>query len=104
LRKLKTKLTPELTFDEAEVLLKNLNEGDLARVKQVLAWVPEQRTAGSLKEKALIVYELHRCSNCKYEVISAMPKAAAGREWKDIPSLSVRRRLGSDASLRESFS
>jgi hypothetical protein len=103
LRKLKTKTTPELTFGETEKLLEHFRTGDLATVKQVLAWNPESRKLDAKGEKAIITYDLHGCSKCKSEVIMAKPRAFNGKEWKDVVALSSHRMLDPSTSLRGSF-
>jgi hypothetical protein len=102
LRKLKTKQTKELTFDETDQVINLFNRGDLETMRSLLAWVPPERKLVDSK-KALVVYDLLGCSKCKTEVLVAKVKAFNGKEWQDVPSLGARRNLESGLSLRELF-
>ena len=101
LRKLKTKRTKELTFDETDKVIDLFNRGDLETVQSLLAWAPRERKLDS--QKALITFDLLGCSKCKTEVITAKVQVFNGREWKDVPSLGARRNLVSVLSLRDGF-
>lgn len=105
LRKLKTKMSPELTFGETEKLLHHFKTGDLATVKQVLAWKGTYQFSEPDPNdgKAIITYDLYGCPKCKSELVMANPKAFNGKEWKVIPALSSSRRLEPSLSLRASF-
>jgi hypothetical protein len=103
LRKLKTKKTKELTFDEASKITELLKDGDLETVEYVMAWVPPERTLDRKGEKALISFDLLGCPKCETEVISASVTAFNGQEWKDVPALTTRRDLSSGLSLRDQF-
>ncbi|WP_425952873.1 hypothetical protein [Ralstonia pseudosolanacearum] len=103
LRKLKTKKTKELTFDEANKVIELFKTGDLGTVKGVMAWAPPERTLERNGQKALISFDLHGCPKCKTEVISAKVNAFNGKEWKEVPALTTRRDLLSGLSLRDQF-
>jgi hypothetical protein len=103
LRKLKTKQTKELTFDEATKVLEFFKAGDLETVQGAMAWAPPMRTFDRKEQKALISFNLLSCPNCKTEVISASVKAFNGTEWQDVPTLTTRRDLSSGLSLRDQF-
>ena len=103
LRKLKTKKTKELTFDEADKIIELFKAGDLGTVQQLIAWGPPDRTLDRKEQKALISFTLLGCPKCKTEVISASVTAFNGKEWKDAPSLTARRDLSSGLSLRDQF-
>jgi hypothetical protein len=103
LRKLKTKKTKELTFDEADKIIELFKAGDLQTVQGVMAWAPPERKLDRTGEKALIAFNLLGCPKCKTEVISASVSAFNGKEWKDVPSLTTRRSLTSGLSLRDQF-
>lgn len=103
LRKLKTKKTKELTFDEASKIIELFKTGDLPTVQGVMAWAPPERTFDRKDQKALIAFNLLGCPKCKTEVISASVSAFNGNEWKDVPSLTSRRDLTSGLSLRDQF-
>jgi hypothetical protein len=103
LRKLKTKKTKELTFDEASKVIELFKAGDLGTVQNVMAWAPPVRTLNRNGQKALISFNLLGCPKCKTEVISASVTAFNGKEWKDVPSLTTRRDLSSGLSLRDQF-
>jgi hypothetical protein len=103
LRKLKTKKTKELTFDEASKIIELFKTGNLPTVQGVMAWAPPDRTLDRKSEKALIVFNLLGCPKCKTEVIVASVSAFNGKEWKDAPSLTSRRDLTSGLSLRDQF-
>lgn len=102
LRKLKTKRTKELTFDEAGKVIDLFNRGDLDTMQSLLAWAPPERKLGN-SDKALVVFDLLGCSKCKTEAITAKVKVFGGREWKDVSSLAARRNLVSGISLRDRF-
>ncbi len=102
LRKLKTKQTKELTFDETDQVINLFNRGDLETMRSLLAWAPPERKLVDSK-KALVVYDLLGCSKCKTEILVAKVKAFNGKEWQDVPSLGARRNLESGLSLRELF-
>jgi hypothetical protein len=102
LRKLKTKRTKELTFDETDQVINLFNRGDLETMRSLLAWAPPERKLVDSK-KALVVYDLFGCSKCKTEVLVAKVKTFNGKEWQDVPSLGARRNLDSGLSLRELF-
>jgi hypothetical protein len=103
LRKLKTKKTKELTFDEASKVIDLFKAGDLRTVQGVMAWSPPERTLSRNGQKALILFDLHGCSKCKTEVISTRVTAFNGKEWKDVPALTTRRDLSYGTSLRDQF-
>ncbi|MDO3518149.1 hypothetical protein [Ralstonia pseudosolanacearum] len=103
LRKLKTKKTRELTFDEANKVIELFKTGDLGTVQGVMAWAPPERTLDRNGQKALISFDLHGCPKCKTEVISAKVNAFNGKEWKEVPALTTRRDLLSGLSLRDQF-
>ncbi|MGA4191074.1 hypothetical protein ACI2UG_04410 [Ralstonia nicotianae] len=103
LRKLKTKKTKELTFDEANKVIELFKTGDLGTVQGVMAWAPPERTLDRKGQKALISFDLHGCPKCKTEVISAKVNAFNGKEWKEVPALTTRRDLLSGLSLRDQF-
>ncbi|MCP2209668.1 hypothetical protein [Bradyrhizobium diazoefficiens] len=103
LRKLKTKKTKELTFDEASKIIDLFKAGNLETVQGVMAWSPAERTLDRNGQKALISFDLHGCPKCKTEVISARVNAFNGKEWKDVPALTTRRDLLSGVSLRDQF-
>ncbi len=103
LRKLKTKKTKELTFDEANKVIELFKTGDLGTVQGVIAWAPPERALDRNGQKALISFDLHGCPKCKTEVISAKVNAFNGREWKEVPALTTRRDLLSGLSLRDQF-
>ncbi|TYO61484.1 hypothetical protein FXV83_38025 [Bradyrhizobium hipponense] len=103
LRKLKTKQTKELTFDEASKVIEMFKTGDLGAVQGVMAWAPPVRMLDRKGQKALVSFDLLGCSKCKTEVISASVKAFNGKEWQDVPTLTTRRNLSSDLSLRDQF-
>nr|CUV26849.1 conserved membrane protein of unknown function [Ralstonia solanacearum] len=103
LRKLKTKKTRELTFDEANKVIELFKTGDLGTVQGVMAWAPPERTLDRNGQKALISFDLHGCPKCKTEVISAKVNAFNGKEWKEVPALTTRRDLLSGMSLRDQF-
>jgi len=102
-RKLKTTMTPALPFQEAPRVLDLFKTGDLKLMQQLLAWRPEERKLEGNSERAIITYDLYGCPNCKSEVITASVRAFNGKEWKDVPSLSARRKVAADVSLRDSF-
>jgi hypothetical protein len=68
-----------------------------------MAWVPPERTLDRKEQKALILFNLLGCPNCKKEVISAGITVFNGKEWKDAPALTTRRNLSSGLSLRDQF-
>jgi hypothetical protein len=103
LRKLKTKKTKELTFDEASKIIELFKTGDLQTVQGVMEWVPPERALDRNGQKALIAFNLLGCPKCKTEVIGASVSAFNGKEWKDVPSLTTRRDLTSGLSLRDQF-
>jgi hypothetical protein len=47
LRKLKTKRTKELSFDETDKVIDLFNRGDLETVQSLLAWAPRERKLDS---------------------------------------------------------
>jgi hypothetical protein len=102
LRKLKTKRTKELTFDETDKVIDLFNRGDLETIQGLLAWAPRERKLGKA-QKALITIDLLGCPKCKTEAITAKVQVFNGREWKDVPSLAARRNLVSGLSLRDGF-
>ena len=102
LRKLKTKRTKELTFDETDKVVNLFVRGDLETVQGVLAWAPGERKLGK-SQKALITFDLLECPKCRTEAITAKVQIFNGREWKDVPSLASRRNLISGLSLRDGF-
>lgn len=101
LRKLKTKRTKELTFDETDRIIDLFNRGDLETVQGLLAWAPRERKLDS--KKGLITFDLLGCPKCKTEAVTAKVQVFNGREWKDVPSLAARRNLVSGLSLRDGF-
>jgi hypothetical protein len=101
LRKLKSKTTRPLTFDETEQLLHFFKESDLVTLKEVISWAPQQRKLDP--PNATIIYSLYRCPKCKSETIIAMAKVYSGKDWQDIPSLSARRVVDPGNSLRGAF-
>jgi hypothetical protein len=103
LRKLKTKKTKELTFEEASKVIELFNTGDLETVQKLMAWVPPERALDRKEQKAVISFNLFGCPKCKTEIISASVTAFNGQEWKDVPSLTTRRDLSSGLSLRDQF-
>jgi hypothetical protein len=103
LRKLKTKKTKELTFDETGKIIELFKTGDLPTVQGVMAWAPPDRAFDRKGEKALIVFNLLGCPKCKTEAIVASVRAFNGKEWKDVSSLTSRRDLTSGLSLRDQF-
>jgi hypothetical protein len=103
LRKLKTKKTKELTFDEASKVIELFKAGDLETVQKVMAWSPPDRTLDRKEQKALVTFSLLGCPKCKTEVISASVNAFNGKEWKDVPALTTRRDLSGGLSLRDQF-
>ncbi|MGY3551201.1 hypothetical protein [Bradyrhizobium sp. USDA 4469] len=103
LRRLKTKKTKELTFDEANKVIELFKTGDLGTVQGVMAWAPPERALDRNGQKALISFDLHGCPKCKTEVISAKVNAFNGKEWKEVPALTTRRDLLSGLSLRDQF-
>jgi len=92
LRKLKTKQIKDLTFDATGKIIDLFNRGDLETMKGLLAWVPPKQEFGN-SQKALVVFDLLGCPNCKTEVIIAKVKVFNGIEWKDVSSLGSRRNL-----------
>ncbi|MGH7174900.1 MAG: hypothetical protein ACREGR_00890 [Minisyncoccia bacterium] len=102
LRKLKTKRTKELTFDETEKVIDLFNRGDLETIQGLLAWAPRDRKLSD-PQKALITFDLLGCSKCKTEAITAKVQVFSGREWKDVPALGARRDLVGGLSLRDGF-
>ncbi len=101
LRKLKTKRTKELTFDETDKVIDLFKRGDLDTMQSLLAWAPRERKLNS--QKALITFDLLGCRKCKTEAITAKVQVFNGREWKDVPSLGARRNLVGGLSLRDGF-
>lgn len=102
LRKLKTKPTKELTFDETDKVIDLFNRGDLETIQGLSAWAPRERKLDNA-QKALITFDLLGCPKCKTEAITARVQVFNGREWKDVPSLAARRNLVSGVSLRTGF-
>jgi hypothetical protein len=103
LRKLKSKNTKELTFDETTKVMELFKAGDIETVESLLAWAPAERTLDRRGQKALVSFNLFGCPKCKTEVISAGVTAFNGKEWKDVPALMTRRDLSSGFSLRDHF-
>jgi hypothetical protein len=103
LRKLKTKKTKELTFDEADKIIDLFNRGDLETIQGIMAWAPPERTLDRKGQKALIAFTLLGCPKCRTEAISANVNAFNGKEWGDVPSLKTRRDLAAGSSLRDQF-
>jgi hypothetical protein len=103
MRKLKTKKTKELTFDEANKIIELFKTGDLPTVQGVMAWAPPERTLDRKGEKALIAFNLLGCPKCRTEAISLSVNAFNGKEWNDVPALKTRRDLTSGLSLRDQF-
>ena len=103
LRKLKTKKTKEVTFDEAGKLIDCFNRGDLSMVQQVIVWSPEDRTLDRNIQRVIITYNLLGCPKCKTEVITVSVNAFNGKEWNEVPALSSRRNLAGGTSLRDQF-
>lgn len=103
-RKLKTKATPALTFEETSKLVDFFQNADLGTMQALLAWKPEERKIDAKSERATITYSLYGCPDCKSETIIATVNAFNGKEWKDVPSLTRRRNLEGEMSLRNSFS
>jgi hypothetical protein len=103
LRKLKTKKTKELTFNEADKIIELFRTGDLSTVQGVMAWVPPERTLDRKGQKALITFDLLGCPKCRTEAISVSVNAFNGKEWNDVPGLKTRRDLASGSSLRDQF-
>jgi hypothetical protein len=103
LRKLKTKQTKELTFDEASKLIEHFKIGDLSKVQAVMAWEPPQRVLDRKGQRAIIVFNLFGCPKCRVEAISASVSAFNGREWNEVPTLETRRGLSGGLSLRDQF-
>lgn len=103
LRKLKTKKTKELTFNETEKIVDLFKTGDLSTVEGVMAWVPPERALDRKGHKALITFDLLGCPKCGTEAITASVNAFNGKEWNDVPGLKTRRDLASGSSLRDQF-
>ncbi|HVY56524.1 MAG TPA: hypothetical protein VHA77_01605 [Xanthobacteraceae bacterium] len=103
LRKLKSKSTKELTFEEASKLIELFKGGDLEMVQRVMAWTPAHRSFDDKENRALIAFNLFGCPTCKAEVISTHVSAFNGKEWKDVPELTTRRNLTPGLSLRDEF-
>jgi hypothetical protein len=103
LRKLKTRKTKELTFDEANKIIELFNTGDLSTVQGVMAWAPPERILDRKGQKALIAFNLLGCPKCRTEAISVSVTAFNGKEWNDVPALKSRRDLASGSSLRDQF-
>ena len=80
MRKLKTKRTKELTFDETDKVIDLFNRGDLETVQSLLAWAPRERKL-ELK-KAVITFDLLGCSKCKTEAITAKVQVFNGRNGR----------------------
>src|SRR5262249_12439490 len=103
LRKLKSKKTKELTFDEASKVIDIFKAGDLEMVQRVMAWSPVERTFHRKEQRAISAFNLLGCQKCKTEVISTSVSAFNGKEWKDVPALTIQRNLTSGLSLRDQF-
>ncbi len=101
LRKLKTKRTKELTFDETDKVIDLFRRGDLDTMQSLLAWSPRERKLDA--QKALITFDLLGCPKCKTEAITAKVQVFNGRDWKDVPALGARRNLVRGISLRDGF-
>ncbi len=101
LRKLKTKKTKELTFDEANKLVEHFKTGDISTVQAVMAWGPPERALDRKSQRAPITYNLFGCPKCQAEAISVSVSAFTGKEWNDVPGLKTRRDLASGFSLRD---
>jgi hypothetical protein len=103
LRKLKTKKTKELTFEEANKLIELFRTGDLSMVQAVMTWGPPERVLDRKGQKALIVFNLFGCPTCRAEAISVSVSAFDGRERNDVPALKARRDITDGLSLRDQF-
>lgn len=102
-RKLNTKTTLALTFDETANIVDLFRSADLENMKALLAWKPEERKFDNKSERAIITYNLYGCPHCKSETIIATVNVFNGKEWKEVSDLTRRRNVEMSLSLRESF-
>jgi hypothetical protein len=101
LGKLKTKKSPELTFDEAGGLLEMFRKGDRATLKEAIGWTPPARLLGP--EKAVLTFDLYGCRTCEAETVIVTVATSRDNEWKVVPYRKARRCLAGGGSLRDRF-
>jgi hypothetical protein len=101
LRRVKSKTSKELTFEEAEGMLEAFRTGDLTTMQNVVSWVPQHRKLTG--ERAKITFSLHTCPKCTTELAVATLQAHNGKEWRALPELETRRGLSAGTSLRGAF-
>lgn len=102
LRKLKTKSTPDISFDEAEKLLEYMRRGDISTYRKVIGWTADRKFSPN-EQIAKIKFDLQGCPKCKSESIEQNVLVSKNGEWKDLPALKERLTLGEGDSLRDSF-
>lgn len=103
LRKLKSRKTEELTREEAEAMIDQFNNGDVAEVAEVLRWKPPERTFAKQDKRAVITHELQGCPKCMREQLKSSINVFNGEEWKEIEALESRRDLVLGLSFRQHF-
>jgi hypothetical protein len=103
LRKLKTKKSPKLTFDEAKGLLEMFRTGDRAAIEEVIGWIAPARRLGV--ERAVFNFALHGCPVCNAEtvIVTVAVYRKKHGDWEELPSLEARRCLAGGRSLRDRF-
>lgn len=102
LRKLKTKLTPDMTLEETEKMLEWLRRGDISNYQKVISWISDRKLKTDLPV-AKLRFDLLGCPKCKTETLENNVLVLAKGEWKTVSELRQLRPLGEGLSLRESF-
>lgn len=102
-RKLKTKKSKEMTFDEAGKVIDTFRSGDLKAVQRAFEWAPPERTFDRKAEKAVVIFNLLACPKCSTEAVTAKVNAFNGKEWNFVTSLASRRELARGLSWRHQF-
>jgi hypothetical protein len=103
LRKLMSRKTKELTYDEADKVIGAFRSGDLNAVRQAMTWAPPERKLDRKEQKAVITFSLLGCPKCATEAVTASVNAFNGKEWNVVTSLASRRELTRGLTWRHQF-
>lgn len=101
-RKLKTRLTPDMTLEEGEKMLEWLRRGDISNYQKVIGWVSDRKLKTN-SPVAKLKFDLLGCPKCKTEVLESNVLVLAKGEWKTVSDLRDMRLVGEGLSLREAF-
>ena len=90
---LRTKKSSDLPVEEAAAVHQHFMAGDVAAIREAVAWPPAPRTLEKKQPKARLIYKLCQCPKCASRAVIGSMLVSGGREFREVKGSKMMRPL-----------